>query len=625
MTLFIINVVIIAMMKARFYSVLESFIALIVLVASVITPAYATERIAVLELTSEAAPESVLLTITDSVRSGTRDVLSGDEYIVMTRQNMITVLGDNGIDASCVEGQCELDLARAMQANLVVTGRLISVEGQFHLNLNIYNVGNGDLLKAEDVWAGSIRELIDASEQTARVLIREALGVYGSGRQEVGREGRIGGGEGLDLGSSSRVVIVRFESVPSGASVSVDNQILCNTPCSRDLSPGTHRVTMGAERYYTSEDRLVISSDETVSMTLEPAFGLLSVTTSPMGLPVKINGEDSGSDIEALELPSGTYDVVVETECHRLEGERITLNDGDERSINISPPVREAGLELSLADEEGNTIRGDVFVDGVEVGGAPGRVAVPVCYEEIRVVAEDGLSWSGELDLVENQVTSHEIVLTGDTGNKLPSVQEVTVSEYSPPVSRASWSSDLWWAIVDPIGEMVDDPLYTLWESLYFGGRYDSDDIARFSIWFVPKASWGLEEYWYLLNVGWSYGDGSSQWDLEYEQNFYDAPLTIFTGAYAKNSSYSSTIANIDTNEPDDSTRPSNYTTTSGEISPHWTRGAVLGLRFYFDVWMLDYNIFGDTSRISTYVSIEESGHLFFGGALDFSFAILDG
>jgi formylglycine-generating enzyme len=378
------------------------------------TPAYATERIAVLELTSDAAPESVLLTITDSVRSGTRDVLSGDEYIVMTRQNMITVLGDNGIDASCVEGQCELDLARAMQANLVVTGRLIRVEGQYHLNLNIYNVGNGDLLKAEDVWADSTRELIDVSALTARILVQEALGLSAgaTGAVATGTEGRLTRGGGLDLGSSSSVAIVTFESEPAGAVVLVDNQLICpSTPCTRDVSPGAHRVTMQAERYHSSEERVSVSGDDTVSMTLSPAFGLLSVVTTPRGLPVKVNGDAVGDNVQAVELAAGTYDVVVETDCYAYEGQRIVLNEGDNRSVTIAPPLREAGLDLRLSDESGNTLRGRVFADDTEIGRAPGRMAVPVCHEELRVEADGGLGWRGELELVENEVRSHELTL----------------------------------------------------------------------------------------------------------------------------------------------------------------------------------------------------------------------
>jgi len=168
---------------------------------------------------------------------------------------------------------------------------------------------------------------------------------------------------------------------------------------------------MQAERYHSSEERVSVSGDDTVSMTLSPAFGLLSVVTTPRGLPVKVNGDAVGDNVQAVELAAGTYDVVVETDCYAYEGQRIVLNEGDNRSVTIAPPLREAGLDLRLSDESGNTLRGRVFADDTEIGRAPGRMAVPVCHEELRVEADGGLGWRGELELVENEVRSHQLTL----------------------------------------------------------------------------------------------------------------------------------------------------------------------------------------------------------------------
>jgi formylglycine-generating enzyme len=407
------------MKKPRIYMFAEPLIALMVLVFALMTPAYATERLAVLELTGDAAPDEVMYQLSDSLRAGALEALAGSDIDVMTRESIAAILGDMGLDVACIEGQCEVETARNLRAAYVVSGGIVSIEGTLLLSVKLHDAGSGSLLGTDRLRArGGVLDFIDQAQEVGYRLVVDGLGLTPSGRGAIGSgpvtgtEGRIGGGGGLDLGSSSNVAIVTFESEPAGAVVLVDNQLVCpSTPCTRDVRPGAHRVTMQAERYHSSEERVSVSGDDTVSMTLSPAFGLLSVVTTPRGLPIKVNGEAVGANVQAIELSAGTYEVVVESDCYGLAGERIVLNEGDNRSVTISPPLREAGLDLRLSDESGNTLRGRVFADDTEIGRAPGRMAVPVCHEELRVEADGGLGWRGELELVENEVRSHELTL----------------------------------------------------------------------------------------------------------------------------------------------------------------------------------------------------------------------
>ena len=41
---------------------------------------------------------------------------------IMTRESMAAILGDMGLDVSCVEGQCEVETARNLRAALVISG-----------------------------------------------------------------------------------------------------------------------------------------------------------------------------------------------------------------------------------------------------------------------------------------------------------------------------------------------------------------------------------------------------------------------------------------------------------------------------------------------------------------------
>jgi len=390
-------------------------IVLVLLTAGLARPAYAVDKIAVLEITGDAAPEEVMLSLSDSLREGARQALPTSDYMVISRENMIAILGDMGIDAACIEGQCEVETARNLRAAIVMSGELIRVDSEYLLTVKLHDVPSGGMLKTEQVWSSSIRELIAQAQDTAYAVIVSGMRLGPSQSNSAGNsaaDGRIGGRSNLNLGSTERVAMVRFESTPSGAVVLVDNVLTCQaTPCTRELLPGSHRVSMQYERYHPGERRVDVTSDQTVNLELDPAFGVLNITTSPSGLPVNINGDSFGAGPHRLELASDTYEVTVETPCHILTGERVTIAEGENRSIMITPESRMAGVNLRANDGNGNAVRGTLYADGRALGEVPGRIAVPYCSEELSVRSEDGSSWQGDLELVDGEVVDREISL----------------------------------------------------------------------------------------------------------------------------------------------------------------------------------------------------------------------
>ena len=78
------------------------------------------KRVAVLEFRGVAIEEAMLLKLSDQARAAAVDTLSKDEYLIMTRENMMQVLSDMGKDASCIEGSCEVDLGRNIGADLIL-------------------------------------------------------------------------------------------------------------------------------------------------------------------------------------------------------------------------------------------------------------------------------------------------------------------------------------------------------------------------------------------------------------------------------------------------------------------------------------------------------------------------
>lgn len=56
-------------------------------------------------------------------------MVRGRGYAVMTRESMAMILKDMGLDAQCQEGECEVETARNIGADLVVSGELVRIQG----------------------------------------------------------------------------------------------------------------------------------------------------------------------------------------------------------------------------------------------------------------------------------------------------------------------------------------------------------------------------------------------------------------------------------------------------------------------------------------------------------------
>jgi len=246
--------------------------------------------------------------------------------------------------------------------------------------------------------------------------VAATLRAYGStGKASGFKEGKLGGKtETWDVGSGEEVVVA-FSARPEAALVMVDGKLLCQkTPCSKSLPSGAHQVSMQSERYQERSERVVVVKGARLDWELKPAFGWLTVRSTPAGLPVTINGQPSGNTpLEKKELAPGGYEVLLGGSCHAETGERVKVELGQVREVSVSPAAKEAGLEVKAKDGKGNDLEADVLVDGVKVGVTPGRFKVSVCAKEVELRHAKVGSVKKALSLVEKQVSKVEVELKG--------------------------------------------------------------------------------------------------------------------------------------------------------------------------------------------------------------------
>ncbi len=376
------------------------------------------KRIAVLDLSSSHVDAEVLTQLADDVRSGAllavkNRTLDGEKITLMTRENMMDVLQSMGKDASCVEGSCEVEIGRNISADFVITGQLLNVNGTYVLSLKVHETENGNLLAADKINSEDMIEMMADAVMLGSRITRQALGLRRGGSKV--NEGRFGGGSDWVPEQGEKEILVKFASTPRGATVLLDDQLLCDkTPCSRYMAPGSHDVRFELQRHRAFNDSFKVRKGLKVSGTLEPLFGWYSLETEPSGLDILLDGNRAGrTPIRKKEINPGIHKVEVNSRCHHPEGYRFQISAGQHKDdIEVlAPAVRKSAIKV-LAYSGEDALEGDVYVDGKSLGRTGETITVPFCSRKVQLRTDDGRTWTRRLNLKEEEVQRLEAQLS---------------------------------------------------------------------------------------------------------------------------------------------------------------------------------------------------------------------
>jgi TolB-like protein len=150
-------------------------LAVVLLGALIAVPAHAApqKRLAVLELRGAKIDADVLGAFADALRAGAVSGLAGQDVQVMTRENMLVLLREMG-KSECSEGECEVETARNIGADFVISGAVIRMESVFVVTLKLHETKNGSLLATDSVDAPSqievLRQLRDGGARLVEQL-----------------------------------------------------------------------------------------------------------------------------------------------------------------------------------------------------------------------------------------------------------------------------------------------------------------------------------------------------------------------------------------------------------------------------------------------------------------------
>ncbi len=332
-------------------------------------------RLAVLEFKGEDLAPKALSYLSRKVRGEALKHLPAG-WEVMTRDNMLVLI--DAAAGQCVkEGECEVETGRHIGADLVVSGEVVKLGSKLRLTMNAYDTASGRLLRTAEAASADVDGLIERLPGACRTLFGGSRTARPARRPSDQRFGEQPAGT-WELPVRPEHT-VRFETIPPGASVYVDDVYLCETPCSRAVGEGRRRLLMKRPRYEPADEPLEVQQDETVERELRPVFGWLTARSEPSGLAVHVDGKAVGTTpLVRHEVDPGRHEVLVTDPRYYDSGMRVEVARAEEKTVEVTLTPRQGGLRVRLVDGRGNDHSLPVTLDGGVVGNTPwvGKVLI---------------------------------------------------------------------------------------------------------------------------------------------------------------------------------------------------------------------------------------------------------
>lgn len=164
--------------------------------------------------------------------------------------------------------------------------------------------------------------------------------------------------------------IVQIKSDPTGAEILLNGQKIGNTPYQGELTAGNHQLELRKPFYYPDASAFALQEGktETITRTLKPRFGWLTVTTTPDSGEILLDGKPIGSaPIHRRQIESGDHAIRIDMPLYHGYSENFSVKDGEEKTMSPALQPAFGSLEITSEPESG----AQVYLDGKLAGVTP--------------------------------------------------------------------------------------------------------------------------------------------------------------------------------------------------------------------------------------------------------------
>ncbi len=384
-------------------------------------------RIAVLEFQNMAKMTREDMSYLAELFRGIAVPLRSKGYIIMTKENMISLLPPNKKLEQCV-GECEVETGRKLGAHYIVAGAVYKIGDGFRLLVKLYETKGGSLVSSSEYDGKSVGDVAKkVKEDTASDIFKplRVQGVIASDRT-FGKDSQEAWDPKLE-----ETTVVEFSSVPDKAQVIIDNIPKCNTLCSAELTLGRHSIVLTLPRYLPYQEEIDVKKGMAkIERKLEKNFGFINVTSKPEGLSVYVNQKLVGKTPIKVSVDPGKHVVTIKSDQYYEKGMEFALKRGEEKSVVLEPVAKVGALEIKALDDKGNALKAEVVIDGKSAGETPLVLKSFLIGQHSIVIKKDGFAENKQdVKIEEKKVTKHEVKLS--KGNQVVSTVKAGISDES--------------------------------------------------------------------------------------------------------------------------------------------------------------------------------------------------
>jgi hypothetical protein len=163
---------------------------------------------------------------------------------------------------------------------------------------------------------------------------------------------------------------IAISSNPAGAAILLDGNNKGTTPATlADVPAGSHTILLKKTGYSDSSTNVTVNPGKTtnLSVTMTPATGSISVTSSPSGATVHLDGVNRGTTPAVMTgIPTGIHTVLLKKTGYSDSSKNVTVNLG--KTTNLSVTMTPATGSISVTS---SPLVAKILLDGVNKGTTP--------------------------------------------------------------------------------------------------------------------------------------------------------------------------------------------------------------------------------------------------------------
>ena len=171
--------------------------------------------------------------------------------------------------------------------------------------------------------------------------------------------------------------------------------------------PGLYEVRLVKNRYKTLDSTVAVNAGEASNYTpkLEGNFGQLTISSTPSGADIIINGVNTGQTTPALfsEQPAGLTIIELHKEGYGFEKEQLDIpDDGSAIKVHKELAVKLGTAVITSTTPAGEPCFGEIYLDEKHLGQTPIKIQISATKHQILVEC-NGMKGSEDVTLRHNE------------------------------------------------------------------------------------------------------------------------------------------------------------------------------------------------------------------------------